>query len=62
MVDVRDYVDVVARLYDRLLAHGSRPVTGYDLMAAAAKVNGEDFDATLRSGSIEALLQQETCQ
>lgn len=48
----------MARLYDRLLAHGSRPVSDYDLMTAAAKMNGEDFDATLRSGSIEALQQQ----
>lgn len=48
----------VARLYDRLLAHGSRPLSGYDLMRAAAKVRGGDFEATLRSSSIEALQKQ----
>lgn len=48
----------MSRLFDRLLARGSRPLTGYDLLREASRSRGGDWDAELRENAVQALTEQ----
>jgi len=48
----------MSRMYDRLLARGSGPLTGYDLMRAVSTVRGGDFHTEMRQMAIDDLTKQ----